>query len=192
MWGMLHLCHQYQDIPELQCRITETVAYYQWHTGKGPGRNGILNRHLLWDLCGSHEAFRDSLLICICPINNKSNFNYYEFFKVFTSLWISLHICLFLSTKEVTSDTTQQTLLLCWTHLELTGGIYDQEFGHIYCIIFMETWIQAALILYTAIIITAYQMFIWVVLLVSNYRALGHDFTELAYMNIFKLIYIPW
>jgi hypothetical protein len=31
----------------------------------------------------------------------------------------------------------------------------------------------------------------WFVLLVSDYRALGHDFTEMVYMNIFKLIHVP-
>jgi hypothetical protein len=36
---------------------------------------------------------------------------------------------------------------------------------------------------------TMYQMFIWAILLVSEY--LGHDFTEMAYVDIFVLIHIP-
>jgi hypothetical protein len=59
--------------------------------------------------------------------------------------------------------------------------------------IFVETWNEAALSLYNffAILVTTYQVFVWVILLVSDYRALGPDFTELVNVGICKLLHIP-
>jgi hypothetical protein len=83
--------------------------------------------------------------------------------------------------------------MLLHTHttlLELIGGIRI-EFGHMYLKICMETWIQAALIVYIAVVVTTFQILIWVILLVSDKRALGQDFTELVHLVIFKPVHIP-
>jgi hypothetical protein len=56
-----------------------------------------------------------------------------------------------------------------------------------YIMIFMEMRIQAALILCIAIVITTYYMFS----LAFHYRAVGHYFTEVVYVDVFKPIRIP-
>lgn len=56
-----------------------------------------------------------------------------------------------------------------------------------YIMIFMEMQIQAALILCIAIVITTYYMFS----LAFYYRAVGHYFNEVGYVDVFKPIRIP-